>query len=57
VDAFAAVAELVDHGLLRVEPVGSAEPRYRRLETIREFGLERLAEAGDERSTRDAHAA
>jgi predicted ATPase/DNA-binding XRE family transcriptional regulator len=57
VDAFAAVAALVDHSLLRVEPGSSAEPRYLMLETIREFGLERLAESGKGERTRDAHAA
>jgi len=33
------------------------EPRYRYLETMREFALERLAEAGEEPSIRDGHAA
>jgi predicted ATPase/DNA-binding SARP family transcriptional activator len=33
---------------------GSAEPRYRMLETVRAYGLQRLAEAGEERSVREA---
>ncbi|MFI9529184.1 AfsR/SARP family transcriptional regulator [Micromonospora rosaria] len=44
------------------EPVGAggggeAEPRYRMLETIREYGLARLAEAGEAESLRQRHAA
>ncbi len=37
-------------------PPGAAEPRYRMLETIRAYGLERLAEAGEESSVKDAFA-
>ncbi|MFR9775923.1 AfsR/SARP family transcriptional regulator [Micromonospora sp. MS34] len=36
---------------------GDAEPRYRMLETIREYGLHRLAEAGEADRVRRAHAA
>ncbi|WP_428961580.1 AfsR/SARP family transcriptional regulator [Micromonospora fluostatini] len=36
---------------------GEAEPRYRMLETIREYGLARLAEAGEAESLRRRHAA
>ncbi|MFE9691398.1 BTAD domain-containing putative transcriptional regulator [Micromonospora sp. NPDC005806] len=36
---------------------GDAEPRYRMLETIREYGLHRLAEAGEADRIRRAHAA
>ena len=32
-------------------------PRYRMLETVRAYGLERLAEAGEEAAVRDAFAA
>jgi non-specific serine/threonine protein kinase len=56
-DTFAGVAALVDHSLLRHEPGPGGVARYLMLETIREFGLERLAEAGEEGATRDAHAA
>ena len=35
----------------------SVEPRFRMLETIREFGLEQLAASGEEDATRSAHAA
>ena len=46
---------LVDKSLLA--PTGSAEPRYRMLETIRAYGLDRLAEAGERDRLRAAHAA
>ena len=39
------LAALVDKSLLLA--AGDGEPRYRMLETIREYGLERLAEAGE----------
>ena len=34
----------------------TGEPRFVMLETIREFGLERLAESGEEASIRNRHA-
>ena len=40
----------------RIEPPGG-EPRFVFLETIREYGLERLASSGEEAATRKAHAA
>ena len=50
------VSVLLDQSLVRpMENVG--EPRFTMLETIREFGLEQLAESGEERSARDRHAA
>jgi non-specific serine/threonine protein kinase len=51
------VATLVDASLLRQEPGPGGEPRFLMLETIREYGLERLAEAGEEQGARAAHAA
>jgi predicted ATPase/class 3 adenylate cyclase/DNA-binding CsgD family transcriptional regulator/Tfp pilus assembly protein PilF len=50
------LASLVDKSLLR-QSEESGEPRFLMLETIREFGLERLAESGEEASRRNAHAA
>jgi non-specific serine/threonine protein kinase len=49
------VASLVDKSLLRQEEVGDDEVRLGMLETIREFGLERLAERGEEAAARNAH--
>ncbi len=47
----------MDHSLLRHEPGPAGVPRYLMLETIREFGLELLEEAGEGAVSRDAHAA
>jgi non-specific serine/threonine protein kinase len=52
------IGALVDASLL--SPPGdphAEEPRYRMLETVREYGLEQLATGGDEDATRRAHAA
>nr|WP_239542851.1 BTAD domain-containing putative transcriptional regulator [Micromonospora terminaliae] len=49
------VSALVDKSL--VVAGGTHEPRYRMLETIREYGLDRLAEAGETEKIRRAHAA
>jgi non-specific serine/threonine protein kinase len=46
---------LVEHHLVRRTDAGAA-PRFTLLETIREFGLEQLAESGEERAAREAHA-
>jgi predicted ATPase len=46
---------LVDRSLLQI--VDGPQLRYRMLETIREYGLERLAEAGETTRIRTAHAA
>lgn len=47
---------LVQHSLLRRVSTDNGEPRFVMLETIREFGLERLAADGDEPAARNAHA-
>jgi predicted ATPase len=47
------LAALVDKSLLGLEDDG---PRYRMLETIREFGIDRLAERGELNAVRTAHA-
>lgn len=49
------IGALVDQSLLRRETGLDGEPRYRMLETIREYGLERL-EAAEETAARAAHA-
>jgi predicted ATPase/DNA-binding SARP family transcriptional activator len=48
------LAALVDKSLLGVS--GDETPRYRMLETIRAYGLERLDEAGEREALRRAHA-
>ncbi|MGH2560357.1 MAG: LuxR C-terminal-related transcriptional regulator, partial [Thermomicrobiales bacterium] len=50
------LASLVDHGLIQRVDHDEDEPRYQMLETIREFGEERLT-AGEEAETRRRHAA
>jgi predicted ATPase/class 3 adenylate cyclase len=55
-DVFVGIASLVDKSLLRQEEGSEGEPRFRMLETVREFGLERLSASGEESATRDRHA-
>jgi predicted ATPase/class 3 adenylate cyclase len=50
------LARLVDKSLVTVEQI-SAEVRYRLLETIRQYGLERLRDAGEEAAVRERHRA
>jgi predicted ATPase/DNA-binding CsgD family transcriptional regulator/DNA-binding XRE family transcriptional regulator len=53
--ALEGIASLIDQSLLR--PVGapnSGDPRFEMLETVREYGLERLAESGEEDAVRRA---
>ena len=53
-----ALSGLVDKSILGVaEGQDGLSPRYRMLETVRAYGLERLAEAGEEAAVRDAFAA
>ncbi len=57
VDLLEGVASLLDKSLLRhATSSREEETRAVMLETIREFGLERLAESGEEEITRAAHA-
>jgi predicted ATPase/class 3 adenylate cyclase len=41
------LASLIDKSLVRSEPALGDEPRFRYLVTIREFGLQKMAEAGE----------
>jgi predicted ATPase len=54
--SFDLISSLVDKHLLRQTTGSDGEPRYLMLETIREFGLELLAESGDGENTRRRHA-
>ncbi|SBT52899.1 BTAD domain-containing putative transcriptional regulator [Micromonospora auratinigra] len=54
-DVLDRLAALVEKSL--VVAVGADEPRYRMLETVRAYGLHRLAEAGEADRVRRAHAA
>ncbi len=50
------IAALIDHSLLRQITASNGEPRYLMLETVREFGLERLAAENEEDEARACHA-
>jgi predicted ATPase len=57
-DVLPALSGLVAKSILSAAPgAGERGPRYRMLETVRAYGLERLAEAGEETAVRDAMAA
>jgi predicted ATPase/DNA-binding CsgD family transcriptional regulator len=56
-DVLDGIRGLVEQSLLIQAEAPPGEPRYSMLETIREFGFERLAASGEENSTRSAHAA
>jgi predicted ATPase/DNA-binding CsgD family transcriptional regulator len=49
------LAALLDSGLLQRDTTGG-EPRFRMLETVREYALDRLTAAGEETVARHAHA-
>jgi hypothetical protein len=54
VDVLDLLAQLVGKSLVVMEPGGA---RYRMLETVRAYAIEKLAEAGDEAATRARHVA
>ena len=56
-DVFDGMASMVDKSLVQQLEKTEGEARFVMLETIREYALERLAESGEEHSTRRAHAA
>ncbi len=56
-DVFTTLAALVDKSLVRQAIGREGEPRFRMLETIREYGLERLAAAGETAVVEKQHSA
>lgn len=56
-DAFSGVERLCEQSLLRQEAGVDGAPRFTMLETIREFGLERLGASGEADAARARHAA
>ncbi len=54
-DSLDAIERLVDKSLVTVEQLGDDQMRYRLLETLRRYGLERLIEAGEEEDAREKH--
>jgi non-specific serine/threonine protein kinase len=57
IDVFGGIASVVDKSLLRQEEGSDGEPRFRMLETVREFGREQLETSGEGDATRDRLAA
>ena len=53
-EVFDLLSNLIDRSLLQISSVDG--PRYRMLETIREYGLERAVEADELVTTRESHA-
>jgi len=49
------IEQLVDKSLVTVEQLTDEKLRYRLLETLRQYGAERLAEAGEEDDARERH--
>ncbi len=54
-DVLDLLSRLVDKSMVVVETLAAAEARYRLLETIRQYGLERLADAGEGLAVRERH--
>jgi predicted ATPase/DNA-binding CsgD family transcriptional regulator len=55
-DMFDRLGSLVEKNLLVAEEGPELEPRFRLLETVREYALEQLHASGEEAAARDAHA-
>ena len=55
-DFLGGIASLVNNSLLRQEESTGGEPRFRMLETIREYALERLSESGEKPVVQEKHA-
>jgi len=55
-DVLNSLSALMDNSLIQVSEEGAEEPRFLMLQTVREFGLERLTASGELERTRVAHA-
>ena len=49
------IEQLVDKSLVTVEQLDDDNVRYRLLDTLRQYGVERLVEAGEEQDARERH--
>ena len=56
-DILELMSSLVDKSLVQQPEQGNDEPRFRMLETIREYSMERLEKSGEDAATKRAHAA
>ncbi len=56
-DVLDLLSRLVDKSLASVDHEAGGQRRYRFLETVRQYGRERLLQSGDTATTRDRHAA
>jgi predicted ATPase/class 3 adenylate cyclase len=56
-DVLEGMTSLIDDSLLRRAEDAGSDPRFSLLETVREFGLERLSASGEEDTLRQRHAA
>ncbi|MGK2856805.1 MAG: protein kinase domain-containing protein [Thermoanaerobaculia bacterium] len=55
-DTLERLASLVDKSFVRQDAASDGEPRFSLLETIRDFGRDRLAESGETAAIREKHA-
>ncbi len=55
IDVLGGIGSLVDHSLVRPDETLDGEPRFRMLETIREYALDQLLAAGEEERLRRHH--
>jgi predicted ATPase/class 3 adenylate cyclase len=55
-DVLNSLSALLDNSLIQSSEEGAEEPRFLMLQTVREFGLERLTASGELERTRVAHA-
>ncbi len=56
IEVFEGLDRLVDNNLIKPPEEFNNEPRFRMLETIREFAMERLIESGEDDQVRQLHA-